>query len=322
MLRKATTVAALALAAVGGIAAGGSHAAGRSPAAAEKNAKPFPQLIQLPAGFRPEGIEVGRGTTFYVGSVASGAIYRGNLRTGEGTTIISGGSGRPATGIELDRRGRLFVAGAGSGNGYVYNATTGALIRMYNFAAAPTFINDVVVTRNAAYFTDSQKNVLYKVPIGPGGELGDAQTITLGGDYVHVAGQFNLNGIDATPNGRTLVAVQTAGGKLYRIDPTTGVARLISLAAGESVPNGDGILLTGKTLYVVQNQLNQVAVIALDPEFSSGRVVTRLSDADFKVPTTIDDFGRRLYAVNARFGTPNPDSIEYQVVQLRKPHGR
>jgi hypothetical protein len=48
--------------------------------------------------------------------------------------------------------------------------------------------------------------------------------------------------------------------------------------------------------------------------------VTRLSDPDFSVPTTIDDLGKRLYAVNARFGAPNPDAAAYQVVQLRKPH--
>jgi DNA-binding beta-propeller fold protein YncE len=162
--------------------------------------------------------------------------------------------------------------------------------------------------------------VFYRVPIGPGEALGNAQTITLGGDYTHVAGAFNLNGIDATPSGKALVAVQTVNGRLYRINPTSGVARLISLGA-ESVPNGDGILLTGKRLYVVQNQLNLVAVIALKPGFASGRVVTRLSDPDFSVPTTIDDFGRRLYAVNARFGVPNPDTAPYQVVQLRKPLG-
>jgi len=313
MLRIAAV--AVALAAVGAVLVAGS------PAAVEK-ARPFPQVIQLPAGFRPEGIEVGRGTTFYVGSVASGAICRGNLRTGRGAILVPGASGKAATGIELDARNRLFVAGAGTGNGYVYDATTKALIRTYNFATAPTFINDVVVTPDAAYFTDSQKPVLYRVPIGPTGALGDAQTISLGGDYVHVAGQFNLNGIDATPDGKTLVAVQTINGKLYRIDASTGVAKLISLAAGESVPNGDGILLTGKTLYVVQNQLNQVAVIALAPGLASGRVVTRLSDSHLDVPTTIDDLGRRLYAVNARFGVANPDTAAYQVVQLRKPRGR
>src|SRR5215216_5608428 len=111
-----------------------------SSAAVEKKAKAFPHVIQLPTGFRPEGIEIGKGTTFYVGSVASGAIYRGNLRTGKGATL-PGVTGTAATGIELDQHNRLFVAGAGTGNGYVYNAKTGAPIRTYNFATPPgTFI--------------------------------------------------------------------------------------------------------------------------------------------------------------------------------------
>ena len=286
--------------------------AGGVPAAKQK---PFPDVIQLPTGFRPEGIEI-KGQTFYVGSVATGAIFRGNLRTGSGDTFIAGGAGRPATGIELAGH-RLFVAGAGSGKAYVYNTRTRLLVQGYNFGASPTFINDVVVTHHAAYFTDSQQAVLYRVPVGPQGALGDAQTIKLSGDYVHVPGQLNLNGIDATPSGKTLIAVQTAGGKLYRIDPQTGIAKLIDLG-GESVPNGDGILLKGKTIYVVQNQLNQVAVIKLRHDFVSGRVVTRLTDSDLAVPTTIDDHGNRLYTVNAKFGFPNPDTQTYQVVQLPK----
>jgi len=310
MFRFVWTVAAL-------IAASASLV-GVSPSALAKT--PFPDVIQLPTGFQPEGIEVGKGTTFYVGSVADGAIYRGNLRTGTGAILVPGAAGKAATGIELDIRNRLFVAGAATGNAYVYNASTGALIRTYTLGIAPTFINDVVVTTSAAYFTDSQKPVLYRVPIGPTGVLGDAQTITLSGDYAHVNGQFNLNGIDATANGKTLVAVQSFGGKLYRIDPTSGTARLIPLG-GESVPNGDGLLLTGTRLYVVQNQLNRVAVIAVDPALSTGHIVTRLTDSDFSVPTTIDDFGNRLYAVNARFGQPNPSTLPYEVVQLRKPKG-
>ncbi len=174
--------------------------------------------------------------------------------------------------------------------------------------------------RSGRNFTDSQKAVLFRVPIGPGGALGNARTIPLTGDFALAAG-FNLNGIDATPNGKTLIAVQTNKGKLFRIDPTTGATREISLG-GESVPNGDGILLTGKTLYVVQNQLNRVAVISLSADLSTGRVVTRLTDPDFSVPMTIDDHGRRLYAVNARFGTPNPSQADFQVVQLAKPKGR
>jgi sugar lactone lactonase YvrE len=306
MFRVLTLAAALLAAAV--VVSGGSSAAQQ---------KTFPEVIQLPAGFQPEGIEI-KATTFYVGSRVTGAIYRGNLRTGAGATLVPGGAGRPATGIEFDNHNRLWVAGAGSGNAYLYNANTGALIRTYDFANAPTFINDVVVTRNAAYFTDSQKKVLYHVPIGPGGAVSSTfHTIALTGDFVLEAG-FNLNGIDATKNGKTLIAVQSGNGKLFRIDPATGVTREISLG-GESVPTGDGILLKGKKLYVVQNTMNRVAVISLAPNLASGRLLARLSDPDFSVPTTIDDLGKRLWAVNARFGVANPDSAAYQVVLIGKP---
>ncbi len=172
MLRIASI--AVALIAVATVLAGGSIA---GPAA-----KPFPEVVPLPIGFRPEGIEVGRGTTFYVGSVASGAIYRGNLRTGAGDILVPAEAGRSATGIELDRRKRLFVAGGATGNAYVYDARTGALLRTYTLATAPTFVNDVVVVRDAAYFTDSQRAVIYRVAIGRGGALGAAETTPLGGD--------------------------------------------------------------------------------------------------------------------------------------------
>jgi sugar lactone lactonase YvrE len=307
MLRMLSLVAALIAAAT--TVSGGSSAAQQ---------KPFPDVIQLPRGFQPEGIEIGKGTTFYVGSVANGAIYRGNLRTGVGAILVPGETGRAATGIELDNRNRLWVAGAGTGKAYIYNALTSALIRTYTFATSDTFINDVVVTRDGAYFTDSRKAVLYQVPVGSGGALGaTTRTIAVTGDFALAAG-FNLNGIDATSNGQTLIAVQSNNGKLFRIDPASGIAREISLGA-ESVPNGDGILLKGKTLYVVQNQLNRVAVIALASNLASGRLLTRLTDPDFSVPTTIDDHGQRLWVVNARFGTPNPSSAEYQVVQIGKP---
>ncbi|HEU5279626.1 MAG TPA: hypothetical protein VFU26_12070 [Gaiellaceae bacterium] len=306
MIRVFSVVVALLAAA---IVSGGAPAARQA----------FPEVIQLPRGFQPEGLEIGKGTTFYVGSVANGAVYRGNLRTGAGAILVPGESGKSATGIELDNRNRLWVAGAGTGKARVYNARNGALIREYTFASSDTFINDVVVTRSAAFFTDSRRAVLYVVSIGSGGALGGFRTLPITGDF-SLAGGFNLNGIDATRNGKTLIAVQSNTGKLFRIDPASGVAREIALG-GDSVPNGDGILLAGKTLYVVQNQQNRVAVVRLAANLSSGTVLARLADSDFSVPTTIDDHGRRLYVVNARFGVANPASAEFQVVQFRNPSG-
>ncbi len=278
----------------------------------------FPELISLPNGFQPEGIAIGRGTTFYVGSIPTGAVYRGDLRTGKGAVLVPGAEGRAAIGLAVDRRNRLFVAGGPTGKAFVYDAATGRQLALYQLAsgAGATFVNDVFVTRNGAWLTDSNRHVLYRIPIGSNGALGSsAQTLPLTGDFQPAPG-FNLNGIEATPDGKTLVVVQSATGKLFTVDPATGASEEIDLG-GATVQNGDGLLLRGRTLSVVQNMLNRIAVVRLAADLSSGTVVRHLTDPDLDVPTTIDRLGNRLYAVNARFGTPPGPSTEYQVVQLR-----
>ena len=279
----------------------------------------FPSRIELPDGFQPEGIAIA-GELFYTGSIPTGAVYRGSLRTGNGAVLVPAQAGRAAIGMKVDR-GRLFVAGGPTGNAYVYNAKTGAVITTYALpiGAGASFINDVVVTKRAAWFTDSFKAMLYRVPLGPSGRPGPASAVTavtLGGDYVQGSG-FNVNGIDATANGKTLVFVQSGTGKLFTVG-ASGVARTIALAGGESVPNGDGILLDGKTLYVVQNALDVVAKIALASNLRSGRVVRRISNSGLDFPTTIADHGSRLYAVNARFDTTPSASTDYWITQVGK----
>jgi sugar lactone lactonase YvrE len=298
----------LALAAIAAIAVSAAGAQGS-----------FPSRIELPDEFEPEGIATA-GEQFYVGSIPTGAVYRGSLRTGLGALLVEPQPGRAAIGIEVDR-GRLFVAGGPTGGAYVYNARTGAPITSYDLpiGTGASFINDVVVTKKAAWFTDSFKPQLYRVPLGPGGRPGPetgVSAVPLRGDYMQ-AGGFNVNGIDATPNGKTLVFVQSGEGKLFATG-ANGVAREITLASGESVPMGDGILLDGKTLYVVQNRANMIAKIRLSADLGSGTVLTRIRNADFDVPTTIAEHGSRLYAVNARFEPPVRPTPEYWITQVPK----
>ena len=276
----------------------------------------FPQVIALPNGWQPEGIAIGNGTTFYVGSIPTGAVYRGDLRTGQGSPVVAGMTGRAAIGMEYDR-GRLFVAGGGTGKAFVYDARTGALIRELQLATGggATFVNDVVVTRRAAFFTDSNRAVLYRLPLAKNGAPAQiAQALPLTGDFVLEAG-FNLNGIDATANGKTLVVVQSGAGKLFRVNPATGRTTLIDLGAA-MVTNGDGLLLDGRRLYVVQNRDNRISVVTLSKNLASGVISRTITDSDFDVPTTVDRHGNRLYAVNARFGTPAGPSTTYSVVQV------
>jgi sugar lactone lactonase YvrE len=281
-------------------------------------ARDWPDVIPLPTGFQPEGIDIAGGHTFYVGSIPTGAVYRGDLRTGQGDVLVPAQPGRAAIGVDVDGRKRIFVAGGPTGMAWVYDARTGATLASYQLAAGPpTFVNDVIVTKDAAWFTESQAAVLYRVPIGPGGALGsqaDVQRVPLTGEFM-MGPNFNVNGIDATPDGETLVIVQSNLGRLYTVEADTGVADRIELTGGD-VMQGDGILLHGRVLYVVQNRMNKIAVVELAPGLDSGTITHHLTDSDFDVPTTIAEFGKYLYAVNARFGVMNPATQPYSVVRV------
>ncbi|WP_411964377.1 hypothetical protein [Haloferax sp. YSMS24] len=298
---------------IAGLAVVGSGSAAATPA--------YPAVIPLPTGFQPEGIVTGLGTEFFVGSLAGGAIYRGDLRTGEGDVFVSPSEGRVAVGLSHDARSNyLFVAGGPTGMAFVYDTNTGAMVADYDFQDTGTFVNDVVVTRTAAYFTDSFRPSLYRVPLGAGGQVPDqsaVEEIPLGGDFTFTPGAFNANGIDAPPNGEYLVVVNSTAGLLYNVDPATGDATEIDLG-GASLTAGDGILLAGRTLYVVRNQLNLIAVVKLDPDALGGELVGEITNPQFDVPTTVAGFGNSLYAVNARFGIGDPANAEYDVVRVSK----
>ncbi len=276
----------------------------------------FPDVIALPNGFQPEGIDIGPGGTGYVGSLVDGDIYVFSVRTGEEITTLEG-PGTPSVGLKIDKHDRLFIAGGPTGEARVVDAATGDLIQSYQLTTEPSFINDVVLTRDAAWFTDSQQAQLYKLPLGPGGALPDpdaVETLPLTGDWVQQAG-FNANGIEETPNHQALLVIQSATGILFRVDPDTGVATAVDLG-GVTLTDGDGLLVVGRTLYVVQNFQNTVAVVKLNASGTSGELVDQLTDPDFQVPTTIARFGNGLYLPNARFDTPPTPDTEYSVVRI------
>ncbi|MFD5016176.1 SMP-30/gluconolactonase/LRE family protein [Streptomyces chartreusis] len=288
-----------------------------TPAAAA--GKRRPTVLRLPNGFRPEGIAVGGGPYAYLGSLGDGSLYRADLRTGEGA-IFSAGPGTPSVGLELDHRGRLFVAGRGQG-ARVVDSRSGAILASYALTSAtPTFANDVFLTPRAAWFTDSFQPALYALPLGRNGQLPDADevvTLTLSGDWSQVAGEVvNANGITATPDGSALLVVQSGVGGLHRVNPRTGVTELVDLGDAAPLTNGDGLLLTGRTLYVVQNRQNAIDVFRLAADGRSGVFQRRVTDPLFDVPTTVAAYKGRLYLPNARFTTtPTPDTT-YDVISV------
>ncbi|MCE7002567.1 superoxide dismutase [Kibdelosporangium philippinense] len=265
--------------------------------------QPLPTTLQLPNGLRPEGITVGAWPTAYFGSMADGSIYQVNLLDGRGR-VLAAGPGRMALGMKVDdSHGRLFVAGGDAGDARVIDTRTGRTLATYQLTGNG-YVDDVVLTRDAAWFTDALRHQFYKLPLGRFGELPAAcTTIPLSGAMPHMPDQLNSNGITTTPDGRALLIGHLTDGKIYRVDPVTGHSTAVDLG-GESVDFNDGILRRGNSLYVAQVFANQVTRVDIDRSGTSGRVVSRSSDSRFDFPTAVATFGNRLYVVNASFAAP------------------
>ena len=275
-----------------------------------------PERIPLPNGSQPEGLAITNNGTFYTGSLADGTIFVGDIETGDVEVLVPGVSGRMAVGVEV-RGAHLWVAGGETGKAWVFGRD-GTLVRTYSFDPGG-FVNDVVVTRHAAYFTDSFEPFLYRVPIGddgvPASQAG-VQARALSGDIAYEDG-FNANGIDVDRGTARFVMVQSNTGELFRVRPS-GATREINLGRAE-VSMGDGVVLHGDIAYVVQNFLNKVAKVRLAGDLASGLVVTRKTDVDFDVPTSADVFGEHLYVVNARFTTTPTPTTRYWIAPIPLP---
>ena len=267
----------------------------------------------LPGATSAEGIAAGRGTTFYAGDLFAGDIFRGDVQHGTAELFIDAPAGRQAVGMVADLAHELlFVAGGSTGQGYVYDTGTGATVATYQFASSASLVNDVALTKDGAWFTDSFQAKLYFVPVSAAGVTGPFSTLALSGPAADTSGAFNLNGIQATSNGKTLIVAHSANGELYTVDPVTGASATI---AGVSVPNVDGIVLHGTRLWAVENFDNQIARVRVSPHLTSGAVEEIITSELFQVPATAARFGSRLAVVNAKFDTGFPPTADqYEVV--------
>ena len=301
------------------LVAGGVALAALAPAA---SAKDDPLTIPLPAGSSPEDVALGHGSTFYTGSLAGQGIFAGDLRTGVGHNLVQS-PGHPITGLYVDDRNRIWAAGGPAGDLRVFDADTGALLATYTLAGPGGFVSDIVVTNDNAYVTNSFQPEMYTIPLGHGGRLpGQAavRTTPLTGDIVFSgpAGTFNANGIAFLDD--ELIVGQTNTGQLFRVDPDTGVAHAIDLG-GQNVQGADGLMLRGRALYIAQNFPNLIAIVDLDRDMKTGTVEQRISDPRFDIPSSVIVFGNAVYAMNARFSSPNTPDKTYDLVGVPIGHG-
>jgi hypothetical protein len=273
------------------------------------------EVIVLPGASSAEGITAGRGATFYAGDLLRGHIFRGDLQRGAAELFINAPDGRRAMGMAADvAHELLFVAGGRTGQGYIYDTNSGTTVASYQFGEPTTsLVNDVALTSDGAWFTESRQARLYFVPVSQAGVPEAAfDTLVVSGPAADITvGTVNLNGIQATSDGGTLVVAHSVNAQLYTVDPTTGASATI---AGVSLPNVDGIVLEAERLWAVQNLSNQVSQIRLRPDLSAGAVEQVITSDLFEVPTTAARLGSRLAVVNSKLHTIPPTAEQYEVI--------
>jgi hypothetical protein len=202
----------------------------------------------------------------------------------------------------------------------VYDASSGALLATYQ-PPGVGLLNDVAVTRNAVYVTDSGFPQLVVIPLARDGALPQPSAATIlpvGGDWLQTPGDnpapdINMNGIVAEDG--VLLVAQSSTGKLFRVDPATGVADELDLG-GVNLGYPDGLELLGHTLYVVRPFQNRVTVITLGARLTGGVVLGDLTDPSLDIPSTATVAAGRLWAVNLRFTTPAEPNTPYWITRL------
>ncbi len=213
----------------------------------------------------------------------------------------------------------------------IYNGTSGELVDEIIFGDG-VGVNDLLVTRSAVYATDSTRPVIFKIPLAPGGRLPSPlafEELELTGPGV---GPRN-NGLVASFDGNDLVVINDSSGLLYHVDPDTGAATVIDVEGEQTTfQSGDGLYLSGRTLYIMQNQvsssdeLGKIAVVQLSGDLSKGTFVKDIVSGNFRTPTTITGLGDSIYAINSHvlFNGSSEDvifnsgTVQTEIVKVHK----
>lgn len=290
-----------------------------------------PEPLTIPgAKVFPEGIAVQKSTgDLFVGSTTDGAIYRGNVSGGEFKPFLpAGADGRTAvTGMKVDARGRLWVAGRFTEKAFVYDVATKRLLKTFTAPRGePSFspreessiVNDLTLTDDAVYLTDSFRPVVYRIAT-EGDRIGRMEPwLSLENTPAAYRRGFNLNGISASDDGRYLLTVATDSGRLFRIDTQTKDVEEVDLG-GETIKTADGLLLDGRTLLVVREKPGEIVPVRLSPDLRRGEVRPGFGRSELAFPTTLAERDGRVFVVNAQFDRADAPKLPFTVSALPLP---
>ncbi|MBE7170362.1 MAG: SMP-30/gluconolactonase/LRE family protein [Williamsia sp.] len=276
------------------------------------------ELYTIPGNtFFPEGIAFSsRAGAFFSGSTTNGDVVRVNVETGAASVFASGAqqARTDCRGMKVDLKDRLWICGGEENKVHVLDPK-GALIQTWDLKALYNsgFINDCAADDQYIYFTDSRIQKVYRAAIS-GSQPGNVEEwLNFTNQQILYGTGFNANGIVLTPDGKYIIIVISNTGKLYRIDRSSKA--IIEIIINTPVTAGDGLWITGETLYVSRNTTNKIFPVKLSDSYSKGTVGAEFGD-NLLFNTTIARAGNYFLVVNSQLNkrpsatNPTPPAVQ------------
>lgn len=268
------------------------------------------RTVQLPAALDyPEGIEIDSDGNIYISSAVDGTVMRISSEDGTGEVLSASNALLEADfnvfprflGAKLDDSNRLWIAGGRTGEVFVLNAASGQLIKRMSVNNEGSLLNDASITSDAVYITDTRQPILWRIALD-GDEIGDPERWIdfTGSSLEHDQEGRNLNGIVADPSGQYLLGIQMDKGLLYRISVADKSVTPVDVG-GETLANGDGLVLDEQTLYLVRQADTEIVTLDLAEDWTSAKVVSRFTHPALTWPATAALYGDELYVVDSQF---------------------
>jgi sugar lactone lactonase YvrE len=272
------------------------------------------ETLPLPAtvGF-PEGIayDAAAGVA-YTADAQNGTVARMNLQTKAVEIVAAPGVLFPAgttpafpaaLGMKVDGSGRLWIAGGRTGKLFVLDTKTGQLIASHTVPnPTASLLNDLALVGTTAYITDTRTPTLWRAQAN-GAQIGALEPwLNFTGTPLVYDASAGVNGIAATPDGRSLIIVHMGKGLLYRVDIAAKTVHPID-TAGADLTGADGLVLDGSNLIVVRQPAVEIATVQLTADMTKGTVVKRFKNPSLAWPATAIKAGDRLIVVNTQFNT-------------------
>jgi Cu-Zn family superoxide dismutase len=288
-------------------------------------ATPFSSHTLPDATAFPESIGVDARTgAFFTGSLIDGAVYRGTLDAPDATVFLPAGSyGRTnVAGVKVDGDGRIWIADAFNGRVLVYDQSAQLLHSFVLAGLGSPTVNDIAFSRGVAYVTDSSRPFLYRIEMTDADTPGTSQVepwLDVSGSIRYTTGEgpfgVNLNGIVAAPDGRTLLAVQTNTGLLFRIDVASGHVSRVDVDGAELL-FADGMLRLGDDLYIARNAANEILRLRIGPDWHSAETVSTFTTAQLAFPTALAELRGRLLVTNSQLNAASDPTLPFNVLDL------